>query len=509
MANNEHAHESRWEQWVAAEACTCLAGQRCTFVSRREGRRALPEGFVAWLLDRDRWGREGFGDAWYEEGDPRATEFIRRSVDSWPDQDMLCELKRLGELAGTGKRVSADQERIINLLAWWITLNRGLVPSDFTPENPRRRTYGDIVTTHIGRAVYSGLSKKSRHLVHESGEIAPAMAEAYRTIFDISLLQTLDYLCKTECKVVEICRKYKPDSGDAWGYLHRCIENYIHDFLESKDKEVSVPTMNMADRFRRIWKAAERQVNPPDAGPAGPDDLSQDEQMETLAWRSHRGYGSCEEEESDGPETSGPRPGIPSDAAPVARAALLLKYTPPTDWSEVSVDELARDFGLEKERRNGFVELVTARSRRLELSLIRRDACFEKREYLRVLKERTREGLRTALGREGHSRDQIKQRIDLLEKQASEGEVLLGEVRAVQKDKDCPVNSQAYLAARFQELTISEGKMSRYATNYDAEWEDRYAIAPDELKSLADVFSTTGEEVKRQLTRLEQMLGLL
>ncbi|MBN1506061.1 MAG: hypothetical protein JW955_04400 [Sedimentisphaerales bacterium] len=477
-------------------------------MSRHEGRKALPDGFVAWLLDQDRWGREGFGDAWCDEGSLRAAEFIRRSVDSWSDEDMLCELKRLGDLAEAGKRLSVDQMRLIHLLAWWITLNRGLVPGDFSPDNPRRRTYGDIVTTHVGRAVYSGLSKKNRHLVHESGEIAPAMAEAYRTIFDVSLMQTLDYLCKTECKVVDMCRKYKPGSGDAWGYLHRCIENYVHDFLESKDKEVSVPTMNMADRFRRIWKAAERQVNPPDAGPAGADEFSQDEQMETLAWRSHRGRRD-DDDESEDPETSEPRQGIPSDAAPVARAALLLKYTAPTDWSDVSVDDLARDLGLEDTSRGGFVELVTARGRRLELSVIRRDACFEKREYLRVLKERTREGLKAALGREGHSRDQIKQRIDLLEKQASEGEVLLGEVRAVQKDKDCPVDSQAYLAARFQELILSEGKMSRYAANYDAEWENRYAMAPDELKSLAEVFSTTPDEVKRQLTGLEQMLGLL
>jgi hypothetical protein len=509
MANNEHAHESRWEQWVAAEACTCLAGQRCAFVSRREGRKALPNAFVTWLLDQDRWGREGFGDAWCDEGSARAAEFIRRSVDSWPDEEMLCELKRLGELAANHERLPADHERVINLLAWWITLNRGLVPSDFTPGNPRRQTYGDIVTTHIGRAVYSGLSKKNKHLVHESGEIAPAMAEAYRTIFDISLMQTLDYLCKTECKIVGLCRKYDPDSGDAWGYLHRCIENYIHDFLESKDKEVNVPTMNMADRFRRIWKAAERQVNPPGAGPDGPEEFSQDEQMETLAWRSRRGYRHYEEEESDDPDTAEPRQGIPSDASPVARAALLLKYTPPTDWATISVDELARDFGLEDERKDGFVELVTARSRRLELALIRRDACFEKREYLRVLKERTREGLRNALGRDGHSRDQVKQRIDLLEQQAAEGEVLLGEVRAVQKDKDCSVDSQAYLAARFQELTISEGKMSRYAANYEVEWENRYAIASDELKAMADVFSTTAQEVKRQVTELEQRLGLL
>jgi hypothetical protein len=522
MANDEHAHErepqtrriafgnpSRWEQWATAEACIWLAGQRCPFMSPRPGRTALPEAFFTWLLDRDRWGREGFGDTWDDERSPRAAEFIRRSVESWPEKDMVCELKRLGEIAETLEPAAPERDRIMNLLAWWITLNRGLVPSDFTPENPRRRVYGDIVTTHIGKAVYSGLLKKNQRLVHESGPITSAIAEAYRTIFDLSLGQTLDYLYRTERKIVDICRKYKPDSGNVWGFLHRCIENCIHDFLESKDKEVNVPTINMADRFRRIWKAAERQVNPSADGPAGADDLSQDEQMDIMARRGHRDNEYDEPQEPEDPETARPRQAIPSDAAPVARVALLLKYASPMDWNDISIKELARDFGLEGRNKDRFMELVGGRSARFELALVRRDACFEKREYLRVLKERTHERLKKVLSCEGHSRDQIKQRIDLLEKQASEGEVLLGEVRAVQKDKNCPVDSQAYLAARFQELVISEKKMSRYVTRHDTEWEDRYTLASEELRTLAEVFSTTLQDVRQQLTGLEQRLGLL
>jgi hypothetical protein len=250
-------------------------------------------------------------------------------------------------------------------------------------------------------------------------------------------------------------------------------------------------------------------VNPPADGPGGMDDISQDEQIDRMARRGHRDNRDFEEEASEDPETAGPRQTIPSDAAPVARAALLLKYTPPADWNDVSIHELAKDFGLEGPREDRFVELALARSRRFEFALIRRDACFEKREYLRAMKERTGDGLRKVLSHEGHSRDQIKQRIDLLEKQASEGEVLLGEARAVQKDQNYPVDSQAYLAARFQELTISEGKMSRYAANYDAEWEGRYTLVSQELKTLAEIFSTTPEDVRQQLAQLEQVLGLL
>jgi hypothetical protein len=230
--------------------------------------------------------------------------------------------------------------------------------------------------------------------------------------------------------------------------------------------------------------------------------------MEVMAWRGGRNPGAFEEETLEEAETVEPRQTIPSGAGPVARAVLLVKYTPPADWNHVSVHELARDFGLAGPGEEQFVELVMARSKRLELALLRRDACFEKREYLRAMKERTVEGLRKALVREGHSRDQVCQRIDLLEKQAVAGEVLLGEVRAVQKDRSCPVDSQAYLAARFQELTLWEEKMSRYTAHYEAEWEDRFTLTSQEWKTLAEIFATTPQNVKQQLTELEQRLGL-
>jgi hypothetical protein len=506
MVDSEHAQERRWREWAGREAFICLAGKphRTLSLSAREA--FLPDAFHTWLLDQDRWRREGLGDAWGCEASPRAAEFIRRSVDAWPDEDLLEELRRETRNATSLDEIPPNRARILDLLAWWIMMDRGLVPDSFDPKNPRHRVYGNLVTTHVGKAVHCGLS--NRHLAYETGEITPAVEEAYLEIFDTSFGETLDRFYKEERAVADKSLKYERGKGQAWAFLHRCIERFIDDFLDRKDMEVNVPNLTMADRFRRMLRAAERQTNPSAFASEESDRLSQGDQIDLIASGNHRYVEDPEEEEWDDAKAAEPGSEVLVNALPVAKVAFFLKYAPPTDWNEIAIERFVEDFGLQKGGREHLKKLLIDRSNRLELARIRRDACFEKREYLRVLKERTREGLKKALSREGHSKDQIRQRIDLLEKQASGGEVLLGEVRAVQKDKNCPVDSQVYLAARFQELMISEEKMGRYAVKYNAQWEDRYTILPEEMSELAAIFTTDRECVRQQLAQIERALGL-
>lgn len=503
------ASRSRWEEWVAGRACIHLTSKRYGLQNERIDIQVIPDAFQIWLLDQDRWREAGCGHAWRDQESPQASEFVIRGVEGWPDENILAELGQLSNLTKAQEHVSSDQADTMDLLAWWIIMDRGLIPSSQDPQRTRLRVYGGLVTSHVGNAVYSGLKK--RHLAYESGPTTPAVEEAYRTTFDFCICETIDYFYSGRRKVVEKSAGYRPDVGDAWGYLHRCIENYIDDLLALRDREVNVPTINIEDRFRRLLEAAYAQVDPGSGNLTEGEGTSVTDLLDAMAY-DHDVHAPHRETEADPDDYETAqlqeKREIMEDAPPAAVAALLLSFTPPAAWDDIAIRRLAKDLGVPKRTQAGFETVIKSRSDRLQLAIVRVEACHEKHEYLCALRERTRDRLQKVLLSEGHSQDQAEERIRLLERQASGGEVLLGEVCAVQKEEGCPVDSQAYLAARFQELIIREKKMQGYVARYSRDWERRYMIEATEFESIAEVFCTTPEQVKQEWSELKRRLGL-
>ena len=488
-----------WEAWVTRRALVHLKSKKPNLLMDPTCVAVLGDAFPAWLLDRNRWLQGGFGDAWGHPEDACAHEFVIRSTELWPDEDLLSELGRVVGRTG-GPPPMPKQGDLLDLLAWWVVVDRGLVPvRNLQVNDPRHRVYGQLIRTRVGYAVFCGL--RNGDLACESGDVSVAVAEAYQCIFNTTLEYILDHLYSPKYKILDKSKQFKRDNGEAWGYLHRCIENYVDDFLALKDREVNVPTLSIRDKFRVILKNAQAQISPAITDADGQDEASVTLKLEILG-------ASSEEDPPDDPETSEALRDALARATPVARAALLACHTPPATWDDVAIDALGEDLGLSGGKIVDFTKLIKSHGARLELAPVRTEACQEKAEYLQALTDKTIERLRRVLRSEGHSENQIDERIQILTSQARGREVQLGDLREVLKDKTYTADSQVFLAARLQELIIQVAKMSRYADRYRTESGQGLKrscaelLPSAEMAELARIFNTTPDDVLRELRDL-------
>lgn len=474
-----------WTQWAESAAWAHLKSKKRDLGCQGGFRNILGERLCRWLLDEDRWRNSQFGNYWGQTSMAGSREFIIRSVESWPDENVLAELADACA-QGVHPPPLPPRDGCVDLFAWWIIVDRGQNPlQPLRPEDVAHQTYGLATVTRVGQAVFLGL-KDEKFTVGVCG-CAPRLREAYGEIFDTSLHGTCEHFYRDGWKILEVASKYEADRGDVWGYLHTCIVNWISDFLELKCSKISVPTIHIADYFRLILARAAREIGQT----CGLDDDGDDLLSALHAVDPGNSTGSNE----DDPLIVRLRECVDkvlSSCRPVERIVFLLTYVPPERWSREAVAKHAADLGVPAE---ALVSLLCKMGDRIELTGLRLEACEFKRQYISDLLDATRQHLEQLLVEDGLPSHEAQYQIAHWNDEADSGQVRLQDLEKVLTRSS--IRTREYLAARLQKLVIQLRRLAGYVQKYTDEWNRRHEFTPEEIGLLAEIIGCKSADIRQ------------
>jgi len=398
---------SSWAAWVELHAWAHLKSKRPDLGSGERPRVVLGSKLCDWLLDEERWREGGLQHVWGATRSPEAGRFIIKSLETWPDDQILLDLKQEAQKEPPPS-LPPPRDGHIDLFGWWFIIDRGLTPGGAALPPQMMDIYGELAGSHFWGAVLHGL--RLAGLLRED-----TAAEARRQVFDISLEHAIAHYYRDGWKVLTIAKSYDPmrrgQGEDVWGYVHTCVSNYVkNDMMRERDPDLGAIGLTVGDKLRKILDYPGIVIKPRPGGRDADDDEgtaldrfpahvcrginhnSGDESASELAERLAKALEACD---------------------PVGRALFLLLRVPPSEWTEAGVAFLASALNTDGEKLRDFIR---KRDEKLDLLRRRQEAYLNKAGYLSRLVELTRQSIRTVLTREGLSPDEIERKIEAWEK---------------------------------------------------------------------------------------------
>lgn len=521
QGQSRHSH-SQWRDWVVHFGWNYLKSKKSDLGTDPEKPDVLGRRLCDWLLDRGRWKAEGYGATWGQPATRRSEQFVIASIEAWPEEEMLAELRDAG--GGQKAPMPPPPGGCVDLLSWWVIVDRGLKPTPPATDNDAREPYGVLAATRAGGAVRYGLKLNRLTTGPDSGSDGPKLWSVLRRIFDFSLYHTFSYFycsrfldapgsvpkkCRADkWQILQVARHYKPSAGDAWGYLHTAIARNIEAFLDSHDPDIDVPGIHVRDTFRQWLKDVRPEVPVPQR--PGMEDAADRLGALHPDRDSEPAYGDAEEGPEEMPWEAQQRQlarlqAVLGSLTPLEQAVFIFAFTPTDAWTKEAVQHLASEWGASTAPLLGLVKKKAARLASDEGELVRTrvEACLEKLEYLRVLAERTRDNLLAALEGTGLDPDAAEAEADRLAGQVVPGETRRKDLPAPPSDR--PYDSADFLAPRFQQLLWEAAKMRGHVLRHTREM----MYSKDELDLLARAFGLARRrDVDEALRKIIDGLGL-
>jgi len=432
------------------------------------------------------------GEVWGQARSPRAAKFIIVSLEEFPDEQLLLELK-----AGQRSDATPQLGDHDDLFAQWLLVDRGLrpLPAEKCRSAAWTEVYGAVINTHFGSAVLHGLRLAGFAPRSQSREDA-GRQEARREAYDLAFQLALEHFHRGDWAILKLANNYDEGKGSAWRYLHPCISNYVAtDMMDKHDPGVDIPGVTFRARFQGIVGSGGHRVAESDDEEGRGTSL-----VDLLSTLSRPSPSSGPTVEANSPVLQAVHAAI-EKMEPVPRALLLLLHVPPQVWTDRGAEVLAKQLGTEP---SALIDFLRRRVENLELLERRYEACAQLADHLERCIERTVESIREAYERKGAGRDEIDQQL----------EALKARVGPKTKQKDLPkaprgsrAGSLEFLEPWLLRLLWKRQKMRLKAALYEDEMKARTkAFVPQELGELCSMTGLKRSQIKQALEEAEGVL---